>query len=69
MSRGIVLLIGLLAAVLIPALLGGGEIGARLQNFPLHWLLIMFGMILFCWVSTPCACACCWAISAIGSRR
>jgi len=49
MSRGIVLLIGLLAAVLIPVLLGGGDIGARLQNFPLQWLLIMFGMILLCW--------------------
>ena len=49
MSRGILLLIGLLAAVLIPVVLGGGETWARLQSFPLHWLLIMFGMILLCW--------------------
>ena len=49
MNRGIVLLIGLLAAVLIPLLLGGSEIWGRLQSFPLKWLLIMFGMILLCW--------------------
>jgi uncharacterized membrane protein YbhN (UPF0104 family) len=35
------------AAVLIPAA-GGGEI-ARLQTFRC-WLLIMFGMILLCWL-------------------
>jgi uncharacterized protein (TIRG00374 family) len=50
MSRGILLVIALLAAVLIPALLGGGETWSRLQRFPLEWLLIMFGMILLCWV-------------------
>ena len=49
MSRGILLLIGLLAAVLIPVLLGGGETWSRLRSFPLNWLLIMFGMILLCW--------------------
>nr|WP_315445591.1 lysylphosphatidylglycerol synthase transmembrane domain-containing protein [uncultured Pseudomonas sp.] len=49
MSRGIVLLVGLLAAVLIPLLLGGSDIWARLQSFPLPWLLIMFGMIVLCW--------------------
>lgn len=49
MSRGILLLIGLLAAVLIPVVLGGGDTWARLQSFPLQWLLIMFGMILLCW--------------------
>lgn len=49
MKRGLLLLIGLLAAVLIPVLLGGGETWSRLRSFPLHWLLIMFGMILLCW--------------------
>ncbi|MGY2438662.1 lysylphosphatidylglycerol synthase transmembrane domain-containing protein [Pseudomonas sp. SDO52101_S400] len=49
MSRGILLLIGLLAAVLIPSLLGGGETWTRLQAFPLHWLLILLSMILLCW--------------------
>jgi uncharacterized protein (TIRG00374 family) len=50
MSRGILLLVALLAAVLIPSLLGGNETWSRLQKFPLQWLLIMFGMILLCWV-------------------
>ncbi|PMZ30646.1 TIGR00374 family protein, partial [Pseudomonas sp. GW247-3R2A] len=50
MSRGILLFIALLAAVLIPLLLGGNETWSRLQNFPLNELLIMFGMILLCWV-------------------
>ncbi|MFS2092127.1 YbhN family protein [Pseudomonas sp. Pseusp11] len=50
MSRGILLVIALLAAVLIPSLLGGGETWSRLQRFPLEWLLIMFGMILLCWL-------------------
>ncbi|MCP1441271.1 uncharacterized protein (TIRG00374 family) [Pseudomonas sp. GGS8] len=50
MSRGILLVIALLAAVLIPSLLGGGETWSRLQRFPLEWLLIMFGMILLCWM-------------------
>ncbi|MBV7515486.1 MULTISPECIES: lysylphosphatidylglycerol synthase transmembrane domain-containing protein [unclassified Pseudomonas] len=50
MSRGILLLVALLAAVLIPSLLGGTETWSRLQSFPLTWLLIMFGMILLCWV-------------------
>lgn len=50
MSRAIVLLIALLVAVLIPSLLGGNETWYRLRNFPLYWLLIMFGMILLCWV-------------------
>ena len=50
MSRGILLLVALLAAVLIPSLLGGNETWYRLRNFPLNWLLIMFGMILLCWV-------------------
>ncbi|MHC8307030.1 lysylphosphatidylglycerol synthase transmembrane domain-containing protein [Pseudomonas sp. PB3P13] len=50
MSRGVLLLIALLVAVMIPALLGGNETWYRLQSFPLHWLLIMFGMILLCWM-------------------
>ncbi|HCS42457.1 MAG TPA: TIGR00374 family protein, partial [Pseudomonas sp.] len=50
MSRGILLLVALLAAVLIPSLLGGNETWSRLRSFPLQWLLIMFGMILLCWV-------------------
>jgi uncharacterized protein (TIRG00374 family) len=49
MSRGLLLLVGLLAAVLIPLLLGGSETWSRLTAFPLPWLLIMFGMILLCW--------------------
>ncbi|RKS18789.1 hypothetical protein BJ917_4482 [Pseudomonas sp. WPR_5_2] len=50
MSRGILLLIGLFAAVLIPWLLGGSETWSRLNAFPLSWLLVMFAMILLCWV-------------------
>jgi hypothetical protein len=50
MSRGFLLFLGLLAAVLIPWLLGGSEIWSRLQSFPLSELLIMFGMILLCWL-------------------
>ena len=50
MSRGVLLCIALLVAVMIPALLGGNETWYRLQSFPLHWLLIMFAMILLCWV-------------------
>ncbi|WLI13901.1 MULTISPECIES: lysylphosphatidylglycerol synthase transmembrane domain-containing protein [Pseudomonas] len=50
MSRGILLVVALLAAVLIPSLLGGGETWSRLQSFPQKWLLIMFGMILLCWM-------------------
>jgi uncharacterized protein (TIRG00374 family) len=49
MSRGLLLLVGLLAAVLIPTLLGGSETWSRLTGFPLPWLLTMFGMILLCW--------------------
>lgn len=49
MSRALLLLVGLLAAVLIPTLLGGSETWSRLTGFPLPWLLTMFGMILLCW--------------------
>lgn len=50
MNRAIMLLVGLLAAVLIPWLLGGSETWSRLNGFPLSWLLVMFGMILLCWL-------------------
>ncbi len=50
MSRGILLFLALLAAVMIPLVLGGNETWSRLQSFPLSGLLIMFGMILLCWV-------------------
>lgn len=50
MSRVILLFIGLLAAVLIPTLLGGSETWSRLQNFPMTWLSGLFGMIVLCWL-------------------
>ncbi|KAB0487316.1 hypothetical protein SAMN04490202_3880 [Pseudomonas reinekei] len=50
MSRAILLVIGLLAAVLIPWLLGGSETWSRLSGFPLSGLPVMFAMILLCWV-------------------
>jgi uncharacterized protein (TIRG00374 family) len=50
MSRGILLAIGLLAAVLIPWVLGGSETWSRLSGFPLSALLVMLGMILLCWL-------------------
>ncbi|MGV8917374.1 MAG: lysylphosphatidylglycerol synthase transmembrane domain-containing protein [Pseudomonas sp.] len=43
------LLAGLLAALLIPLLLGGTEMLQRLRSFPLQLLLIMLGMIVLCW--------------------
>ncbi|MGH8347012.1 MAG: lysylphosphatidylglycerol synthase transmembrane domain-containing protein [Pseudomonas sp.] len=49
MSRALLLILGLLAAVLIPSLLGGSETWSRLSGFPLPWLLIMFSMIVLCW--------------------
>jgi len=48
-SRGLLLLVGLLAALLIPTLLGGSETWQRLDGFPMPWLLVMFSMILLCW--------------------
>ncbi len=49
-SRGLWLLLGgLLAAVLIPALLGGTGLYERLRTFPPGLLLVMIAMILVCW--------------------
>ncbi|WP_166364271.1 lysylphosphatidylglycerol synthase transmembrane domain-containing protein [Pseudomonas akapageensis] len=50
MSRIAWLLAGLLAALLIPLLLGGREMLVRLQAFPLPMLLLLFSMIGGCWV-------------------
>ncbi|MEB0046387.1 MULTISPECIES: lysylphosphatidylglycerol synthase transmembrane domain-containing protein [unclassified Pseudomonas] len=50
MSRAILLFFALLAAVLIPLLLGGGETWSRLRHFPPMMLLVMFAMVLLCWV-------------------
>ncbi|MEB0075548.1 lysylphosphatidylglycerol synthase transmembrane domain-containing protein [Pseudomonas sp. CCI3.2] len=49
MKRLALLLATLLAAVLIPLLVGGSETLRRLRDFPLGLLLAMFGMILLCW--------------------
>jgi len=43
------LLAGLLAALLIPLVLGGSEMFLRLNSFPLELLLGMLGMIVACW--------------------
>jgi uncharacterized protein (TIRG00374 family) len=43
------LLAGLLAALLIPLVLGGSEMFLRLNSFPLDLLLGMLGMIVACW--------------------
>jgi uncharacterized protein (TIRG00374 family) len=50
MSRLIWLLVALLAALIIPLWLGGSETGARLQQFPMQLLLLMFAMIVLCWL-------------------
>lgn len=49
MKRLAWLLAGLLAALLIPLVLGGSEIFLRLRSFPLDLLLGMHGMIVVCW--------------------
>lgn len=49
MKRITWLAVGLLAAVLIPFLLGGGDIFQRLRSFPFPLLMAMFGMIILCW--------------------
>ncbi|MFW0757385.1 lysylphosphatidylglycerol synthase transmembrane domain-containing protein [Pseudomonas sp. H11T01] len=50
MSRAIWLVVALLAAVLVPQLLGGSDMWLRVQRFPLALLLTMLGMIVLCWV-------------------
>ncbi len=49
MSRGWLLLFGLIGASLIPLVLGGSDMFSRLRAFPLDSLLLMFGMIGVCW--------------------
>ena len=49
MTRIAWLAVGLLAAVLIPLVLGGGDIFQRLRSFPFPLLMAMFGMIILCW--------------------
>ncbi|TWI58540.1 uncharacterized protein (TIRG00374 family) [Pseudomonas duriflava] len=50
MTRGFWLLVSaLIAAVLIPLLLGGTGLLGRLLDFPLDLLALMLGMILVCW--------------------
>lgn len=49
MKRAAWLLAALLAALLIPLLLGGSEMFQRLHDFPLQLLLGMLGMIVLCW--------------------
>ena len=49
MKRLAWLLAGLLAALLIPLVLGGSEMFLRLSSFPLDLLLGMLGMIVACW--------------------
>lgn len=48
MSRGWLLLFGLIGASLIPLVLGGSDMFSRLRAFPLDSLLLMFGMIVVC---------------------
>lgn len=50
MSRLIWLLVALLGALAIPLWLGGGETWARLKQFPMQLLVVMFAMIVLCWV-------------------
>jgi uncharacterized protein (TIRG00374 family) len=42
--------LALLLALLVPALLGGSDLLARLSRFPLRLLLLLLGMILLCWL-------------------
>lgn len=50
MKRLIWLAAALLTALLVPLLVGGGEMWSRVQRFPLSLLLSMLGMIGLCWV-------------------
>lgn len=49
MKRLIWLAVALLGALLVPWLMGGGEMWSRVQRFPTSLLLIMLGMIMLCW--------------------
>ncbi|MCE0461971.1 MULTISPECIES: lysylphosphatidylglycerol synthase transmembrane domain-containing protein [Pseudomonas] len=49
MKRLIWLIAALLTALLVPLLVGGGEMWSRVQRFPLSLLLAMLGMIGLCW--------------------
>lgn len=49
MKRLIWLAAALLTALVVPLLLGGGEMWSRVQRFPLSLLLGMLGMIGLCW--------------------
>lgn len=49
MKRLIWLGAALLTALLVPLLVGGGEMWSRVQRFPLSLLLAMLGMIVLCW--------------------
>lgn len=40
----------LLCAVLVPAVLGGGELLPRLRTFAPELMLVLLGMILLCWI-------------------
>ncbi|AGI25919.1 hypothetical protein H681_20260 [Pseudomonas sp. ATCC 13867] len=50
MTRACWLLLGLIGASLVPLVLGGREMLAHVLAFPLDSLLVMFGMILLCWL-------------------
>ncbi|MFZ5960663.1 lysylphosphatidylglycerol synthase transmembrane domain-containing protein [Pseudomonas knackmussii] len=50
MNRAWWLLIALIGASLLPLLLGGRSMLDQLARFPLDSLLLMFGMILLCWL-------------------
>ncbi|MFK8330323.1 lysylphosphatidylglycerol synthase transmembrane domain-containing protein [Pseudomonas sp. BJa5] len=50
MRRALWLLLALLMALLVPALLGGTDLPARLRAFAPGLLLGLLGMILLCWV-------------------
>lgn len=49
MTRILWLGAGLLVAIVVPFVVGGGEMFRRLGSFPFALLLGMFGMILVCW--------------------
>lgn len=44
------LIIAIVAAVMVPMLLGGTEIFERLRSFPMSWMAALIAIILGCWV-------------------